>query len=127
MLEFWTKFWAWLPEVLPVLWAAAGMTIKVTIGALVVALLLGLAVALMRISPLRPLRAALTIPTCCAAPALVQLFIIYFGLSIWAWSSTRFPPRSSAPASTARPMPADLSRRDRGDSPGAAGGNCRSA
>ena len=41
MLEFWTKFWEWLPEVLPVLWAAAGMTIKVTIGALIVALLLG--------------------------------------------------------------------------------------
>ena len=83
MLEFWAKFWEWLPEVLPVLWAAAGMTVKVTIGALVVALLLGLAVALMRISPLRPLRYAALLYTDLlrGTPALVQLFIIYFGLS----------------------------------------------
>ena len=56
MLEFWGKLWQWLPEILPVLWHATGMTVRVTLGALVVALLLGLVVALMRISPLRPLR-----------------------------------------------------------------------
>ena len=56
MVEFWTKFWEWLPEVLPVLWYAAGMTVKVTIGALIVALTGPFVVPLMRISPLRPLR-----------------------------------------------------------------------
>jgi His/Glu/Gln/Arg/opine family amino acid ABC transporter permease subunit len=83
MLEFWAKFWEWLPEVLPVLWAAAGMTVRVTIGALIVALTLGLVVALMRISPLRPLRyiALLYTDVLRGTPALVQLFIIYFGLS----------------------------------------------
>jgi His/Glu/Gln/Arg/opine family amino acid ABC transporter permease subunit len=83
MREFWIKLWEWLPEILPVLWHAAGMTVRVTAGALVVALLLGLLVALMRISPLRPLRYIALVYTDVlrGTPALVQLFIIYFGLS----------------------------------------------
>jgi His/Glu/Gln/Arg/opine family amino acid ABC transporter permease subunit len=83
MLEFWIKLWQWSPEVLPVLWHATGMTIRVTIGALAVALLLGLVVALMRISPARPLRylALAYTDLLRGTPALVQLFIIYFGLS----------------------------------------------
>ena len=83
MVEFWTKLWEWLPEILPVLWFAAGMTVRVTIGALIVALLLGLVVALMRISPVRPVRyvALLYTDVLRGTPALVQLFIIYFGLS----------------------------------------------
>jgi polar amino acid transport system permease protein len=83
MLEFWTKLWHWLPEILPVLWSATGMTVRVTAGALVVALALGLVVALMRISPLRPVRwlALAYTDVFRGTPALVQLFIIYFGLS----------------------------------------------
>ncbi len=83
MLEFWTKLWRWLPEILPVLWHATAMTVRVTLGALVVALLLGLLVALMRISPARPLRwlALVYTDVLRGTPALVQLFIIYFGLS----------------------------------------------
>jgi His/Glu/Gln/Arg/opine family amino acid ABC transporter permease subunit len=83
MLEFWTKLWHWLPEILPVLWHATGMTVRVTLGALVVALLLGLVVALMRISPVRPIRYTALVYTDVlrGTPALVQLFIIYFGLS----------------------------------------------
>ena len=83
MLQFWTKLWQWLPEILPVLWHATGMTIRVTLGALVVALLLGLLVALMRISPVRPIRwlALVYTDVLRGTPALVQLFIIYFGLS----------------------------------------------
>jgi His/Glu/Gln/Arg/opine family amino acid ABC transporter permease subunit len=48
-----------------------------------VALVLGLVVALMRISPLRPLRYIALVYTDVlrGTPALVQLFIIYFGLS----------------------------------------------
>jgi len=83
MIEFATKLWAWLPEILPVLWFATGMTVVVTIGALIVALLLGLAIALMRISRVRPVRWVALVYTDVlrGTPALVQLFIIYFGLS----------------------------------------------
>jgi His/Glu/Gln/Arg/opine family amino acid ABC transporter permease subunit len=83
MIEFWTKLWAWLPEILPVLWFATGMTVAVTIGALIVALVLGLVVALMRISRVRPIRYVALVYTDVlrGTPALVQLFIIYFGLA----------------------------------------------
>lgn len=83
MPEFWTKLWEWLPKILPVLLDASAMTIKVTLGALLVALALGLVVALMRLSPLRILRypALLYTDVMRGTPALVQLFIIYFGLS----------------------------------------------
>jgi polar amino acid transport system permease protein len=83
MLEFWTKLWHWLPEILLVLWHATGMTVRVAAGALVVALLLGLLVALMRIARLRPIRwlALVYTDVLRGTPALVQLFIIYFGLS----------------------------------------------
>jgi His/Glu/Gln/Arg/opine family amino acid ABC transporter permease subunit len=83
MVEFWVKLWQWSPEILPVLWHATGMTVHVTIGALAVGLVLGLVVALMRISPLRPLRylALAYTDLLRGTPALVQLFIIYFGLA----------------------------------------------
>lgn len=83
MIEFGVKLWTWLPEILPILWFATGMTVGVTIGALIVALLLGLVVALMRISPVRAIRYAALVYTDVlrGTPALVQLFIIYFGLS----------------------------------------------
>jgi polar amino acid transport system permease protein/cystine transport system permease protein len=83
MIEFWIKLWHWLPEIFPVLWWATGMTVKVTLGALVVALLLGLVVALMRISSFKWIRwiALVYTDVLRGTPALVQLFIIYFGLS----------------------------------------------
>ncbi len=83
MGEFWAKFWQWLPEILPVLWFATGMTVIVTVGALIVALVLGLLIALMRISRVRWIRwiALIYTDVLRGTPALVQLFIIYFGLS----------------------------------------------
>lgn len=83
MIEFWTKMWQWLPEVLPVLLVAIAMTVTVTIGALFVALILGLVVAMMRTSSVRVLRylALAYTDIMRGTPALVQLFIIYFGLS----------------------------------------------
>lgn len=83
MVDFWAKFWQWLPEILPVLWFATGMTVVVTAGALIVALILGLLIALMRLSPIRWIRWIALIYTDLlrGTPALVQLFIIYFGLS----------------------------------------------
>ena len=83
MPEFWVKMWEWWPEVFPVLLRATGMTIQVMIGALIVALILGMAVALMRISKLKLLRypALFYTDVMRGTPALVQIFIIYFGLS----------------------------------------------
>ena len=83
MPEFWVKMWEWWPEVFPVLLRATGMTIQVMIGALIVALILGMAVALMRISKFKLLRypALFYTDVMRGTPALVQIFIIYFGLS----------------------------------------------
>lgn len=83
MIEFWIKMWDWLPKILPVLLNASVMTVRVTIGALIVALTLGLVVALLRISPITLLRrlAIAYTDVMRGTPALVQLFIIYFGLS----------------------------------------------
>lgn len=83
MPEFWVKMWEWWPEIFPVLLRATGMTIQVMIGALIVALVLGMAVALMRISTFKLLRypALFYTDVMRGTPALVQIFIIYFGLS----------------------------------------------
>ena len=76
-------FWTNLTTFLPLLLSAARMTIKVTIGALIVALALGLVVALLRISPFRLFRWIGLVYTDFfrGTPALVQLFIIFFGLA----------------------------------------------
>ena len=83
MPEFWVKMWEWWPEIFPVLLRATAMTVQVMIGALIVALILGLAVALMRISKFKLLRypALFYTDVMRGTPALVQIFIIYFGLS----------------------------------------------
>ena len=54
--KFWAVFWAKLPYFLSVLLGAAGTTIKVMLGALAVALTLGLVVALLKLAKLAPLR-----------------------------------------------------------------------
>ena len=83
MTDFWAVMADRLPYFLPVLAAGAVMTVKVTVGALAFALTAGLVVALMRISRLRLLRVVSTayVELFRGTPALVQLFIIYFGLS----------------------------------------------
>lgn len=83
MPEFWVKMWEWWPEIFPVLLRATAMTVQVMIGALIVALILGMAVALMRISKFKLLRypALFYTDVMRGTPALVQIFIIYFGLS----------------------------------------------
>ncbi|MGH7125201.1 MAG: amino acid ABC transporter permease [Stellaceae bacterium] len=81
--NFWVVFWAKLPYFLSVLLGAAGTTIKVMIGALAVALTLGLVVALLKLARFKLLRgmANVYIEVMRGTPALTQLFIIYFGLS----------------------------------------------
>jgi His/Glu/Gln/Arg/opine family amino acid ABC transporter permease subunit len=68
---------------LTVLLGAAGTTVKVMLGALAVALCLGLVVALLKLARLAPLRiiANCYIEVMRGTPAITQLFIIYFGLS----------------------------------------------
>jgi len=82
-MEFIYKLLEWTPKVLPVLLKSAVVTLEVTIGSLFIALILGIIVALSRISRLKIISYPALIYTDLmrGTPALVQLFIIYFGLS----------------------------------------------
>ena len=82
-MEFFDKFWEWAPEVFPFLIKASVVTLQVTAGSLVLALVLGIFVAVARISSFKSLSYPALIYTDVmrGTPALVQLFIIYFGLS----------------------------------------------
>ena len=67
---------------LPLLVGGLWLTIQIAIGATVLGLALGLITALARISPVRPLRwlAVTYIEVIRNTPALVQVFLIYYGL-----------------------------------------------
>jgi His/Glu/Gln/Arg/opine family amino acid ABC transporter permease subunit len=82
-VEFFDKLWEWAPEVFPFLIKASVVTLQVTAGSLALALVLGIFVALARISSFKLLSYPALIYTDVmrGTPALVQLFIIYFGLS----------------------------------------------
>ena len=82
-MEFFDKFWEWAPEVFPFLIKASVVTLQVTAGSLALALVLGIFVAVARISSFKLLSYPALIYTDVmrGTPALVQLFIIYFGLS----------------------------------------------
>ena len=82
-MEFFDKFWEWAPEVFPFLIKASVVTLQVTAGSLALALVLGIFVAVARISSFKSLSYPALIYTDVmrGTPALVQLFIIYFGLS----------------------------------------------
>src|SRR4051794_3025354 len=75
-------FWRDAAEFLPILLQGVGLTILVTVGSLVLATLLGLMWALMRVSPIgflnRTSLVAITIIR--GIPIIVQLFYIYFVL-----------------------------------------------
>lgn len=82
-MEFFDKLWEWAPEVFPFLIKASVVTLQVTAGSLTLALVLGIFVAVARISSFKSLSYPALIYTDVmrGTPALVQLFIIYFGLS----------------------------------------------
>jgi len=67
---------------LPLLVGGLWLTIQIAIGATVLGLALGLITALARMSPVRPLRwlAVTYIEVIRNTPALVQVFLIYYGL-----------------------------------------------
>ena len=71
-----------LAEILPYLLTGAVTTIQLTVVSMALALVAGLALALMRLSRSRPLRflSGAYIEIIRGTPLLVQLFIIYYGL-----------------------------------------------
>jgi His/Glu/Gln/Arg/opine family amino acid ABC transporter permease subunit len=78
-LSAWLTLW----DLLPVLLFGAVTTIEVTVGGFVVAMVIGLSLALLQGLHLRPLNAviAVYVDVFRAVPVLTQLFIIYFGLT----------------------------------------------
>ena len=82
MIEFFAQLWENLPAWGPQMLAAAGETLKLTGASFVLAMLIGAVVALARTSNAWPLRwaAILYIEVGRGTPALVILFLIYFGL-----------------------------------------------
>lgn len=82
MLNFLSQLIEHLPSWGPEMLVAAGQTLTMTGATFVLAMALGVIVALLRVSALRPLRwaAIAFIEIGRGTPALVILFIIYFGL-----------------------------------------------
>lgn len=82
MAAFLESFFSHLPEFAPILLKAAVNTLIVTLGALLLALVFGLLVALLRVSRVAMLArtAKVYIEIMRGTPAITQLFIIYFGL-----------------------------------------------
>jgi His/Glu/Gln/Arg/opine family amino acid ABC transporter permease subunit len=82
-MGFWAKFGEYLPYFLQTLIPAAGTTIVVTAGAFVLAIVVGLALALLQRSKFDLVRAAVRtyIELIRGTPVLAQLFILYFGLA----------------------------------------------
>ncbi len=82
MAKFLAQMVDHLPEWLPQLLAAAVQTIELTAASFVVAIAVGIVVALLRLSPFAPARWLMVgfIEVGRGTPALVILFLIYFGL-----------------------------------------------
>lgn len=80
---FWATMAEVLPRFLPVLLAGLAVAVQVALGAFALALVGGLALALLTRSPIRLLRAPAWgyVELIRGTPALTQLFILYFGLS----------------------------------------------
>jgi polar amino acid transport system permease protein len=82
MIKFWTELFENLPDWGPQMLRAAGETLQLTAASFILAMLIGSFVALVRRSDMAPLRwaAILYIEVGRGTPALVILFLIYFGL-----------------------------------------------
>ena len=82
-MGFWAKLWQYLPYFLETLIPAAATTIVVTAGAFVLAIVVGLALALLQRSKFDVVRVAVRtyIEVVRGTPVLAQLFILYFGLA----------------------------------------------
>src|SRR5690606_38365566 len=82
MIEFlsvYAEHWdAWWPQILP----AVGVTLALTAGAYALSVVLGLLLAMGKLSRVRPLRwfATAYVEVARSVPALAILFLVYFGL-----------------------------------------------
>jgi polar amino acid transport system permease protein/cystine transport system permease protein len=94
-MDFWETLIRVTPRFLPILLEGAAVAVQVALGAIAVALTGGLALAILLIAPLRPIRflARAYVELMRGTPALTQLFIIYFGLSDVGFS---LPPLAAA-------------------------------
>jgi His/Glu/Gln/Arg/opine family amino acid ABC transporter permease subunit len=94
-MEFWEVLVRVAPQFLPILLEGAAVAVQVAAGAMGVALVGGLLLAIMLLSPLAPVRVAARsyVELMRGTPALTQLFIIYFGLADVGLS---FPPLAAA-------------------------------
>ena len=72
-------------EIAPRLLAASVVTVEATVGGIVVAIIVGLLLAIARLSPIRPLRlaAGAYVEFVRMTPFLVQLFFLYFILPLY--------------------------------------------
>ena len=79
----WVRAYDLLPELLSVLLTGAVVTLEVTAGAFLLAIVIGLAFAVLRTLPSRLSRAlaSLYVEVFRGVPVLTQLFVIYFGLA----------------------------------------------
>jgi polar amino acid transport system permease protein/cystine transport system permease protein len=82
-MGFWEILIREIPHFLPILLEGAVVAIEVAAGALCLALVGGLVLAVVLISPIAPVRVAARsyVELMRGTPALTQLFIIYFGLA----------------------------------------------
>ena len=82
-MEFWEILVRVTPQFLPVLLEGAVIAIEVAAGALCLAMVGGLLLAIMLVAPIGPVRvvARSYVELMRGTPALTQLFIIYFGLA----------------------------------------------
>ncbi|HEU5430899.1 MAG TPA: amino acid ABC transporter permease [Thermomicrobiales bacterium] len=82
-MGFWAKLWTNLPYFLETLMPAAVTTIAVTVGAFVLAVIVGLLLALLQRAKFDLVRKAVRayIEIVRGTPVLAQLFILYFGLA----------------------------------------------
>jgi His/Glu/Gln/Arg/opine family amino acid ABC transporter permease subunit len=80
---FWERFWANLPYFLDVLIPAAGMTVRIAAGAFVLAIAVGLVLALLQTVRIALITVVVRtyIEIIRGTPVLAQLFILYFGLT----------------------------------------------
>ena len=94
-MSAWARFFALLPDIVAALLKGAVATIEITFGGLVIAVVLGLAIAFLRRSRRRApaLLGSAYVELFRCVPVLTQLFIIYFGLG---QIGLRLPPLAAA-------------------------------
>src|SRR5215211_5592675 len=80
---FWERLWENLPYFLDVLIPAAGMTVRIAAGAFVLAIVVGLVLALLQTVKVSIITLVVRtyIEIIRGTPVLAQLFILYFGLT----------------------------------------------